>query len=248
MINLKDTAFLLLAKFDSFVRLENALAVTEYLSSEFDTKIHFLKVGSRNSGIFHKLMPKSVQYDFVEDKDPVLHRTMYINKMLDSATERYVSVWDIDVIVPAQQVEKAVELLRDGADFSYPYEHDFLDTSEEIREMYLENRSAEFLLQHKQFMNKLYPPNPVGGAYMANRESYIASGKENTRFYGWGIEDGERYMRWLSKNMKVERAEGPLFHLTHPRGTNSTMPNVDETVIKKRIYFSALRGKTWTGF
>jgi hypothetical protein len=36
----------------------------------------------------------------------------------------------------------------------------------------------------------LYPPNPVGGAFLPNRESYIRSGLENENFYGWGWKMG----------------------------------------------------------
>ncbi|EGG53769.1 hypothetical protein HMPREF9442_01849 [Paraprevotella xylaniphila YIT 11841] len=36
----------------------------------------------------------------------------------------------------------------------------------------------------------MYPPNPVGGAFLPNRESYIRSGLENEKFYGWGWKMG----------------------------------------------------------
>lgn len=49
MTDLGDTTFLLLAKFDSLARLENALAVTEFIR--------------QNSSIFPRLMPKGVEWN-----------------------------------------------------------------------------------------------------------------------------------------------------------------------------------------
>lgn len=158
MTDLGDTTFLLLARFDSIARLENALAVTEFIRQNFDTTILFLEAGERDSGIFPRLMPKGVEYTFVQDNDPVLHRTWYINRMLAKAQSEFVAVWDIDIIIPPPQVEKAVNLLRNGADFSYPYEGYFFDTSEEIRNIFLDTRDIGFLLRYAAFMNQLYDP------------------------------------------------------------------------------------------
>lgn len=248
METLNDVAFLLLAKFDSYVRLENALAVSEYISDRLKGNIRFMEVGNRSSSIFPKLMPVGVKYEFVQDDDNVLHRTWYINRMLDGVKEKYVAIWDVDVIIPENQVYEAVNALKQGSDFSYPYEYDFLETSVEIRKMFLENKDPQTLIKCRDFMNRLYTPNPVGGVFFANLQSYMDCGKENVDFYGWGIEDGERYMRWLSQGKSISRVKGPLFHLTHPRGPNSTMPNSDDVVVKKRIYLSTLRGAKWKGF
>ena len=43
---------------------------------------------------------------------------------------------------------------------------------------------------------------------------------ENEDFYGWGLEDGERYYRWLSFGCRIYRSTGCLFHLSHPRDMN----------------------------
>lgn len=48
--------------------------------------------------------------------------------------------------------------------------------------------------------------------------SYKEVGFENEGFYGWGLEDGERYLRWKRFGYTVKRISGPLFHLSHPRG------------------------------
>ena len=244
-VPLPDVAFLLVARFDSIQRLENALAVSEYLSNTFDTNIYLWEFDKYDNHIFQRLKTENVQYTFCKDRDPILHRTRFINQMLDSTAELFIAIWDVDVIVPPKQVFQAIELLQKGVDFVYPYEHYFYDTSEAIRNLYLKTKDIGLLHQYKGFMNELYAPNPVGGVFLARRESYIKTGKENELFYGWGVEDGERYYRWKNKGMKIERVKGPLFHLTHPRGINSVIATPDDSLAKSRLRLKSMKKTAW---
>lgn len=241
----KDVAFLLMARFDSIDRLENALMVTNYLIKNLDAKIYFWEFSSFNNGIFRKLAPKGVKYTYVYEEDPVFHMAKYRNIMVKSVKEKYVSLWDIDIIASVSQVSKSIELLRGGVDFVYPYEKTMYDISPEIRKIFLKNWDVDFLLQNTAFMTELYPPICVGGAFFANRQAYINSGMDNEQFYGWGLEDGERYNRWKAQKQKLERVQGPLFHLTHSRGVNSYIPSEDSRLIKYRIYNSSIKQEEW---
>lgn len=60
----------------------------------------------------------------------------------------------------------------------------------------------------------------VGGAILLKTESYVISGMENEEFYGWGMEDGERYYRWLELDYMIYRNQNCMFHLSHPRDLN----------------------------
>ena len=238
---LEDVEFLVLVHFDSIQRLENALAVVKYLTSNFDTNICVWEVGRRNNHIFEKLMPKGIEYSFIQDYDVVLHRTKYINGMLRSSTSLYVAIWDVDVITPILQILDSVRSLREGFDFVYPYDKLFCDVTYEIRDMFLDSMNVDLLMDLRYFMPLWYKPNPVGGAFFANRESYIRSGGENENFYGWGIEDGERYNRWLNNNYLIKRIRGCIFHLPHPRGLNSKMNTEDSDIVKTRFFLSSVK-------
>lgn len=241
----KNVAFLLMARFDSIDRLENALIVTEYLLKNFDASIYFWEFSSYDNGIFRKLSPEGVKYTYVHEDDPVFHMAKYRNMMVKRVKEEYVSLWDIDIIAPANQITKSIELLRLGVDFVYPYEKTMYDISPEIRKLFLKNMDVGFLLQNTAFMTELYPPICVGGAFFANRQAYINSGMDNEQFYGWGLEDGERYNRWKAQKQKLERVQGPLFHLTHSRGANSHMSSDDSRLIKYRIYDMSIKQEEW---
>lgn len=233
-LNLKDVTFLIPLRIDSISRLENTQVVVDYLFKNFNTQIKLLEASSRDTGILKKLLPKDVEHDFKEDFDIIFHRTKYINKLVDSCQTPFLSVWDTDVVIPKRQIEKTIELLRNGeADFVTPFKDKFQDTSFILRDLYIKNRNIELLEKHQGKMQSLYNPNPVGGVFFANMEAYKILGMENEQFYGWGREDGDRVNRWKIMGYSHMHVEGPLFHLSHERGVNSTFhsPNQDDLKI-----------------
>lgn len=239
----KDVTFLVIVRFDTIERLENTIHVVNYLNGFFGTNIYLWEYACWDNGIMRHLLPTGIKYEFHEDLDPVFHRTRHLNEMIDAVKTDFISVWDVDVIIPKEQIYEAVKRLREGMDVVYPYSC-FYDTSDEIRRMYLTSGCDVKLLQScTQYMKELYGPIPVGGAFVLRRSCYIESGKENEKFYGWGYEDGDRYYRWLNLGYKVDRINGPLFHLSHPRGFNSSVLDAEQDIAKKRELFYTIKNK-----
>lgn len=239
--SITDVTFLIPVRVDSMVRLENLLMVVDFLLTHFSTRIHILEATSYNNGILRTLLPSDVQLTFIEDCDPVFHRTKYINVLVSQCQTPYLAVWDTDVIVPPEQIVESVAYLREEkADFVYPYEKKFLDTTFILRELYLKTRDLKLLKKHAGKMPKLYLPNPVGGAFFADKDAYSNSGMENEHFYGWGREDGDRINRWEILGYTVRRVSGPLFHFTHERGVNSSFHSEDQDSIKMSEIFRVI--------
>ena len=162
---------------------------------------------------------------FLVDKDPVFYKTKYLNILAKQVDTPLVCIWDADVILDHLQILDAVKQLRTRtSDVAYPYDGNFLDTSDILREHYWLHRDLDFLKKHQAKMNSLYTVEgvigAVGGAVFAQTEKYLQAGMENEDFYGWGLEDGERHYRWLSFGYRIYRSEGCLFHLSHPRDQN----------------------------
>lgn len=233
--DLKDLTFIIPIRLDTIDRIFNLQMVTECLLDNFETNIHILESGAFNNKILNKLLSDKIQYTFVEDLDDIFYRTYFINKMTKACKTPYIAVWDSDVISRPEQIINALDLLRKNeADFVYPYEFKFLDTSKEISELYFKTKDFSVLEKNKGKMKEMYAPLPVGGAFMARTESYIKSGIENTKFYGWGVEDGERIFRWKVLDYKVKRINGPLYHFTHDRGINS-INTIEQSEDKKLL-------------
>ena len=233
--NLKDVTFLILVRIDSIERLENLMAVIAFIRRHFDTNIHVLECASYNNGYLKKLLGKNVHYSFQEDSDVILYRTKYLNQMLQHVGTPFVAIWDADVIVTINQLKECVELLRTGiADFVYPYRRYFLDTTAIIRELFLKKKQINLLVKNAGKMEELYAPNPLGGGFLCRLDAYIEAGGENEKYYGWGVEDGERFQRFTKLGYRVKRLEGVMFHLYHPRGINSRIHHPDQDIIKIR--------------
>ena len=226
--NLKDVTFIIPVRIDSMVRLENLLLTVESLASGFDTNIVVVEASYYNNGILKRLIGHSVSYSFIEDKDPVFHRTKHLNTISKEINTDIIGVWDADIILGNAQIIEAAQQIRDGnCDFAYPYDGRFLDISEIIRNYFLVHKDIDFLKKNIPKMNLLYSSvkegNAPGGAFLISTEKYKYAGLENEAFYGWGAEDGERYYRWLTLNYRKYRSKGPLFHLSHPRDQNGTV-------------------------
>lgn len=216
-----DLTVLIPVRIESIVRLENLLAVLRYLQQYFRLNIIVHEANVADNGIVRSLIPDTVKHCFVTDYDPVYYRTKYINEMCDMVQTEYLSVWDADVIFPVEQIVQSMELLRSGeCDFCYPYSGIFMDTSDIIRQMYMENGNLAMLGELQDMMSTPYGDDMRGGAFIAKTQSYREAGMENLQFYGWGPEDWERYERWLALGYTVKDVKGCLFHLSHPRDMN----------------------------
>jgi predicted glycosyltransferase involved in capsule biosynthesis len=226
--DLKDTTFILPVRLDSMIRLENLLLTLENLESDFHTNIIVVEASYYNSGVLKQLVSNSISCYFIEDKDPIFHRTKHLNTISRKVNTDIIGIWDADVILESSQIIDAIQHIRNRkCDFAYPYDGRFLDTSEIIRNHYLLHKDVNFLKKNTPKMRLLYSSikegNSQGGAFLISTEKYKLSGLENEMFYGWGVEDSERYHRWLIFNFTMYRSKGALFHLSHPRDINGTM-------------------------
>lgn len=221
--DLTDVTFIIPVRIDTVNRLENTLVIVDFLLENFNTRLSILEASHRDTRLLRKLLPEEVDHRFMEDSDAIFHRTKYINILARICETPFISLWDTDVIVPTEQIEETIKLLRDEeAEFVTPFQDKFLDTSDILRDLYIQTRDLGILEKHQGKMKGLYNPNPVGGVFFANRQSYVDAGMENEKFYGWGREDGDRVNRWKILGYRHQHVKGPLFHLSHERGVNSS--------------------------
>lgn len=237
LADLSDLTILMTVQVDSVERLENLLATSQFLVDHLQTNVWVEEYAPYCNGLVESLLDKNIRYTFIADDDPIFYRTKYLNRLSRTVKTNYISVWDADVLFPIKQIIQAYELLRNGkADFVYPYNRQFLDTSPILRKLFLQGMKVEILEQAASKMKPMYLPSPIGGAFLARHRCYLNAGLENENFYGWGMEDNERYYRWKDCGYQVEFIPGPLFHLTHGRGINSRFHNPDQVFIKNKEF------------
>lgn len=219
-MDLSDVTFIIPVRVDSRERLENFWVVLDFLRKNFKSEIFVIEADKEEQ--VH--IPENVNKFFVPDNDPVFHRTRYLNKMTLESTTPIIAIWDADVVCNPLQVAESARLLREGkADMVYPFFHYFYSLTEGLKDYFQRNgQHLSIFEEAKEYLGTMHGNWSIGGAFLVNRDAYIEAGMENEKFYGWGPEDAERYVRWINLGYKVERVEGALFHLPHPVELTST--------------------------
>lgn len=236
--DLTDITFIILIRLDSVQRLENIITITDSIYKYFNTQVVVIEAASYNNKILKSLLHKKIEYQFIEDKDPILYKTKYYNIMAKNINTPYIAIWDADIVIDKKAVICSINQLRENnADISFPYNGICFNTSDIIRSLYLKNKNIKFLYKNINKMDYLYEKLLVGGAVLLNRDQYIYAGLENERHYGWGNDDFDRYYRFVGLNLRVFRNDNCLFHLSHPRSINSYYRTSLQKTISKRELF-----------
>jgi len=236
--NLSNLTFIIPLRIDSIDRLENLLFATNYILKHFQTNVIVWEADERNTMLLQKLLNPEVKHIFHTDYDPIFYRTKHINTIVKTVDTPYIAIWDADVVVPKEQILASIKLLsQDKADFVYPYKDIMLNVPACVKNIYAKTEDISILEKYSSGFHSMYGPKALGGGFIVNRLKYIEAGMENENYYGWGLEDGERYHRWLRLNYKVVSTDGVLFHLDHSRGVNSIFHSNDQSYIKRKEQF-----------
>lgn len=240
-------------RMDSKEREENLRAILPYLISYTYATILVMEVDEEQK-FFLKNTDKRIKYYFKKDTDVIFHYTRYRNELLIRSETNIVAIWDADVFLTVSQLKAGIEWVKKGVTMCIPYDGRafYLSPEDSINARknlyrYINNCEEESLIP-------LLGRSSVGGVFIINKQRYLQAGGENENIYGWGPEDAERVKRMEILEEPVERVSGPLFHLYHPRGINSTFGyderdrnNVNELIKVCRMSTEELRKyiQTW---
>ena len=240
-------------RMDSKEREENLRAILPYLISYTYATILVMEVDEEQK-FFLKNTDKRIKYYFQKDTDVIFHYTPYRNELLIRSETNIVAIWDADVFLTVSQLKAGIEWVKKGVTMCIPYDGRafYLSPEDSINARknlyrYINNCEEESLIS-------LLGRPSVGGVFIINKQRYLQAGGENENIYGWGPEDAERVKRMEILEEPVERVSGPLFHLYHPRGINSTFGyderdrnNVNELIKVCRMSTEELRKyiQTW---
>ena len=231
-------SFVIPIRVDSAERERNLDVVVDLLSEMEGVDVSILE-GDKQPLYRLKKAYENLKYRFVEDRDPVFHRTKYLNWLLRDAQGAVVGVWDTDVAITYGQISDAVKAIRTGwAVMSFPYDGHFYTLSPKDSDLFVQDRSFERLDELVKTSHLAHGPHSVGGAFLVNRKLYLQYGGENENFYGWGPEDAERVKRMEILALSVYRTKGPLFHLYHPRKENSWYGSADIELRNRREFLT----------
>lgn len=222
-----DITILIPARIDCSERKQNLDAVLSFFLQQTHASLIVLEADSESKIILPQT--ERLTHVYIKDADPIFHRTRYLNKLMQMAFTDIVGIWDTDVLIPTEQIIASANHITEGNVMSFPYNGKFIFLNSTKSDV----ARRDFNSFHTNYISGSDPviKHSVGGAFLVNRSKYLEAGGENEAFYGWGSEDIERVKRMEILELPVNRVEGCLYHLHHPRGINSTSQG-DEREIK----------------
>ena len=216
-------------RIDCRERKENLDTVIRFFLNETSANIIVLEA-DKEQRYQNPISDNRLLIHFVKDNDSIFYRTRYLNQLLEMSKTDIVGIWDTDVLIHVNQITQAIEFIKNGNTMCFPYDGRFFFLNEsESHELRKEDINFNDELRTVNKGASLMGRPSVGGAFLVNKERYILLGGENEGFYGWGQEDAERVKRMEILEEPIQRIDGGLFHLYHPRGINScAMPGALE--------------------
>lgn len=235
--SLSDVTFVFPLRVDSEERVQNIYSSLNYLLRNTEAQFLIIEAGAEQQGAVLEKIDQRVSYSFYCDKSPVFHHTYYRNQLIQSACTPIVGVWDADIVVPVEQICEAARRIRNKeAAFALPYEGICYNVPRQESNHFRLTGDENELFRHTDIYSDMWGALTTGGAFLIDKDAYIAAGMENEYFYGWGPEDAERLQRVVLLGLPVYRSPGRIYHLWHPRGLNSTFPNEKRHLLSMQEY------------
>ena len=215
---MNEIDFLIPLFIDHNDRIENFKNVVMFLKKCGATSIHVEEHYTDIPRASH-LFVNEITYTNLKIKDTFFNKMFCINNLAKNTSNKYLAIYDVDVIVTKKDLTHTIKMLDEGFDFVYPYNGNFLDVPK--------NQIQNFLTQNEIDISKyrLANPNSVGGCVVFKRDVFNNGGRCNLNFKNCGYDDNEIYSRFLKLGYKVGRTNSPLFHLEHERTHTSTGRN-----------------------
>jgi FkbM family methyltransferase len=224
-IDLSDVTFITPFKYDHVDRLDNLNIFMDHLSRTYKTNV---LIGESGGSILKNKYPDNlVDLSFIK----TFHHTR-INNILAalSKTEIVINV-DCDVIVPPNQIYEAVKMLRDGYGFVFPYDGTFVrvgngpnDRNQECIDEIKTSGDIGIIKGREFFGMSADNPESFGGAFGFTKSEYFKYKGDNEKYVSYAPEDADRAYRFKMLT-KYGRTQGPLYHLNHFCGIDSTNKN-----------------------
>lgn len=226
----EDLTIMMSTRIDSPDRLANVRASLGYYSRNTDAHLMIIESDSDShlSSFMENEFP-DVEYIFMEDHNPMLHRTHLMNEEFRRVRTRNAANIDVDIIVPIEQLASANEAVLSGQYvMAMPYDGRVVLSPAVFANIFRETLDIESLTEVDAYQQLMFGFSSLGGAYVVDVNRYRELGWENENFLCWGPEDMERFHRLDILGYRPLQVQGKCYHLPHRRGLNSgdTVPEM----------------------
>ena len=221
--HLPDLTIMMSTRIDSPDRLANVKASLGYYLKYTDA--HLMIIESDSESRLSELMQmefSEVEYIFVKDHNPMLHRTHLMNEEFRRIKTCNAANIDVDVIVPIEQLKAANDaVLRGQYVMAIPYDGRVVLSPKDFADIFRETLEIGALTEIDAYQQLMFGFASLGGAYVVDVARYREFGWENEHFLCWEPEDMERFHRLDILGHRPLQIIGKCYHLPHSRGINS---------------------------
>jgi len=208
-IDLTDVSFVIPVRIDSISRFQNLLAQVKYLDKYFNTRI-LIYESDRESKINQELLPNTCTLLFQQCSDQVVHPAQLNTIMINQVVTPVMALVEQDFIVSIDQTLQAVQLIRDKqAHFVSPFDGNYIKVDTLFKAMF-EKILDPLLLTYNKSKFKLFSETSWNGWLFISKEAFHLMPA-----------DFERIERIKNLGYKIQRINGPIFHLPHDEQENA---------------------------
>ena len=213
---MRDVTFTVPLRIDSGDRLSNLLAIVGHLRRTYPSRII---IGSEEPDSLRAIVPRGVEVMAIEGGLVLpFHHTRVLNDLARMVDTTVLVNIETDIIIPEAQLREAVRLTSTGeADLVLPY-----DFAVDVRREERKEFAAGVVTAAAADGRTKWHWDVIGGCMVWNAATFTRVGMENEHFISWGLEDDERLVRVQKLGGVFRRLSGPLFHLQHERGPDSS--------------------------
>lgn len=210
LFNLKDFTILVPTRLVDNDRVENLTIFLKYMDKYFDTNI-IIGEQDKEQKVYPMLngIKNITHYVFHHFDKPYFWKTRIINLMALNVKTPYLMVIDNDIIIDVKTFQEVAEKLRsDEIDYT---------TKLGTRIYRVFNEEKQKFKQHfdPYLIRTNYTKPTAPGIYAVKTPKFFECGMENEYFQGWGREDVERNLRFVSLGLKTIYNIGKMWHLEH---------------------------------
>jgi hypothetical protein len=242
MIDLHDVSVITSATIDSADRYRNAVLFLRYFETFCVNYEIIIAEQDRDSKLKELTSDRAgVVLRFLESKN-CHSRAKNLNSAAVLSERRFLLICDLDVFIPPESLEKALMMVRDGADFVLPFNGVGVQVKKAVIDQDMDLPALMSQLPYFSRLHELRPPkfdpevfehmygsalaDTVGGVMMCNRRQFFLSGAMNDNMISFACEEVEFFHRIKKLDYKVERIDDRnAFHFEHVRQTDSLKNN-----------------------
>jgi predicted glycosyltransferase involved in capsule biosynthesis len=214
--NMDDLTFILPVGIETEDRYRNFLFTINYLINicpEAHYIIHEMGDINYSANVEHARIKKI--FSKTQKINEKFYKTWCINRAIEEAKTKVICIYDVDVLIPLESIEKSIKYIIEGYDMVLPYSYG------PYQKQILNFKECEQFIKSLNFDDfKTVRPNNsfYGHVQFFNKLSYMEVGGENEEMIGWGPEDQEKLFKMYSLGYKVKYLDNSyVWHIEHSR-------------------------------